>query len=321
MFWRRRKAEPPAVCCYGKLPATGDFIGVNFSSEVVKSFDDWLGSSIHLARETLADGFEQAYRPALGLFIYRGEGDRDDEPERGLVGVWAASGDKAGRHYPIMVGVSYDYEQLLATGPALPIALWPFLSSAYRLVTNGRSLGVDDFLTRVTQIQPPSLENAEVATSAYHNWLEHQSMRALWETAFGSEAFRFWVMHNIYMSVEIFRGEELPATHLAIRFPLGAGDAYAASVWMDMTIRLAKWQRTVLNAFWTPQGSLVAHVGPPHVATFREIIAAADDAEHITDLRMSPSIDDATAKRRLGAELADLVAQNDLSIARFLQAL
>ncbi len=28
---------------------------------------------------------------------------------------------------------SYDYNQLVATGPALPIALWPLLTAAYEL--------------------------------------------------------------------------------------------------------------------------------------------------------------------------------------------
>ena len=82
------------------------------------------------------------------------------------------------------------------------------------------------------------------------SWLTTQPMKALWETGFGTDASRFWVLQNIVASVEPFRGQEHPKTGLCIRLPLGAGDAYAAAVWMDMTLRLARWKNTLLNAFW-----------------------------------------------------------------------
>ena len=321
MFWRRKKAQPPFVSCFGKLPATGDFIRLNATSDEFAAFDQWMGASINLARESLGPGFEQAYVPAVGLFMFHGPAPKGNEPERGLVGVWAASGDNAGRHYPMVVCASYDYAQLVSAGAALPIATWTFLTAAYNLVAMGRGLQVDDFLSRVAQIQPPSLENTEVATAAYHEWLQHQSMRGLWETGFGSEAIRFWVIHNIVASVEIFRGQELPETSLAIRYPIGAGDTYAASVWMDITMRLAGWQRTLFNAYWTPQRDLLVHMGQPHVATFRELIAPTRNAEHITDLHTPPSIVEAEARERLGPELAKLVDQTDMRIDVFLRSL
>ncbi len=321
MFWRRKKPQPPVVACYGKLPATGDFIRLNAGSEILNAFDSWLGSAISLSRETLGAGFEQAYHPSVGMFIYRGEGTKGDEPERGVVGVWAASGDNAGRHYPVTVSVSYDYEQLLSVGPAVPIAVWPFLQGAFELVSHGRTLAVDDFLSRVAQMQAPPLENAQLTTSAYQQWLQNQPMRALWETSYGSDAHRFKVMQSVVASVDIFRGEEFPETSLGIRFPLGAADAYAAAVWMDITLRLAKWERTLLNAFWTPQQSLIVHMGTPHVATFRELIAASEDVDHITNLCRVPNVDEALARQGLGPELSSLVERSDMSIAAFLQAL
>jgi len=237
-----------------------------------------------------------------------------------MVGVWAASGDSAGRRYPMTVSTSYDYDELAAVGPALPIMLWPFLTAAYDLVTNGRDLGVDDFLTRVRQIQPLSLQQPEALTSSYTDWLRQNQMRALWETTFGTVDLRHAVTHLVHANVEIFVGQERPQSNLAIRFPLGAGDAYAASVWMDMTNRLAKWKSTVVNAFWTPQHDLVLHIGPPHVATFRELLATGGDAEHLTDLLCPPSIDAQTARQRLGV-YAEAVDDPDLSIAAFLDAL
>jgi type VI secretion system protein ImpM len=324
MFWRKKKAPPaapPQIGCFGKLQATGDFIRLNAGGDELAAFDRWLGSSIDFSRQSMGPAFDAAYQQSFGLFIFHGEGKGTEAPTRGLVGAWAASGDNAGRMYPMVVFGSYDYNQLLATGPALPIALWPLLSAAYELVTQGRGMQVDAFLERVARIVPPSLEDAESANAGYRGWLATQQMDALWKTGFGSDASRFWVLQNIMASVEPFRAQELPKTGLAIRLPLGAGDAYAAAVWMDMTLRLAKWNRTLLNAFWTPQKTVLIHLGPPHVASFRELIAPTRDAEHVADLCGLPTVDEQVARRGLGPQLEDLVSRTDLSLASFLDGL
>ena len=146
-------------------------------------------------------------------------------------------------------------------------------------------------------------------------------MQALWDTGFGTQASRFWVVQNIAASVDPFRGHELPKTGLALRLPLGAGDAYAASVWMDMTLRLAKWQNTLLNAFWTPQQSVLLHFGAPHVASFRELIAPTTTADHVADLCGPPPADESIARRALGPQLDALVGRLDVSIAGFLEGI
>ncbi len=321
VFWRRKQPQPPVVSCYGKLPATGDFIRLNAAGHENAAFDEWLGSSVAVAKQTLGRGFQEVYEPTLGIFIYRGvDGENGDEPERGMVGVWAASGDSAGRHYPMIVSTSYDFEQMVAVGPALPIALWPFITAAYNLVANGRGLAVDDFLTRVAQIQPLLLDSPESAAASYYQWLQHQPMHALWDTVFGSTAGRHAAVYNVQATIEAFREQECPQTPLALHFPIGAGDAYAVAVWMDMTLRLAGWRRTVLNAFWTPQHDLVMHVGPPQVGTFREMISFSGEADYVTDLVCPPNIDERTARDRLGP-LAEVVDNVDQSIGVFLTGL
>ncbi len=323
MFWRRKKAPavPPQIGCFGKLPATGDFIRLNAGGDEVAALDRWLGASIDFARRQMGPAFDTAYPQGFGLFIMRGDCRGDEQPARGLVGAWAASGDNAGRQYPMIVFGSYDYNQLVATGAAIPIALWPLLTAAYELATGGRGLPVDAFLERVSRVQPPPLDDPESATAGYRGWLATQSMKALWETGFGTEATRFWVLQNLMASVEPFRGTELPKTGLCIRLPLGAGDAYAASVWMDMTLRLAKWNRTLLNVFWSPQKTALIHLGPPHVASFRELISPTGNADHVADLCGQPTVSELDSRRALGPHLDALVARTDLSLASFLDGL
>lgn len=320
VFWRKKKRQPPGVSCYGKLPATGDFVRYNATGSESAAYDNWLGGSVHMAKESMGDAFMPCYQPALGVFIYRGDDGDGDEPDRGMIGVWASSGDSAGRRYPMTVACSYDYEEMLAIGPALPIATWQFVAAAYDLVANGRNLPVDQFLARVQQLKAVPLDQPEHAATAYQQWLQNQPMRALWESGFGTIAHRHAIIYNVHATVEIFKGHERPQTSLALRFPIRTGDAYAAAVWSDATMRLAGWERTVLNAFWTPQHDLMLHVGPPQTATFRELIANGTDAEHVTDLLVAPAVDEATARQRLGA-IGEVVDDVDQSIASFLSRL
>jgi type VI secretion system protein ImpM len=280
-----------------------------------------LGGAVDFAKRALGPTWEATYPGAVGLFIFRGEAKGDELPARGLVGAWAASGDSAGRQYPMLVFGSYDYAQLLATGAALPLALWPLLAAAYELVTTGRDKPVDAFVDAVSRIALPSLDDPEGAGAGYRGWLTTQSMKALWETGFATDHSRFWVVQHLAEAIQPFRGQELPKTGLAIRMPLGAGDAYAVAVWMDMTVRLAGWDKTLLNVFWTPQQTAILHPGPPHVATFRELIAPTGISEHVAELCGAPTVDEQTARQLLGAQREPLVADTTQTLASFLDRL
>ncbi len=317
-FWSKKKAQPAAVCCYGKLTATGDFIRHNNAGAECAAFDHWLSQSINLARESMGESFATHFEPALGVFIYRGE-EGDGEPERGLLGVWAASGDSAGRKYPMMVATSYDYEQMLAAGAGLPIAAWPFIQSAYALVANGRKMAVAEFVAKVAALEPVSLDAPEAACAGYRSWLQQTTLRALWLATFGTVDNRFAVLQSIHASVEIFSGQQRPQTSLALRFPIYQADTYAAAVWLDITQRVSQLKRTVFNAFWTPHHDLMVHVGAPHHATFRELISWGGDADHVTDLLRTAAVAD--ARERLPSNLQRAFDEPDQPLAAVLEAI
>ena len=320
MFWRKKKPSgPPVVGCLGKLPATGDFIRHNAGGEELAAFDRWLMGALDFAQRSLGQGFDSAYAQGVGLFIFRGEAKGDELPSRGLVGAWAASRDTVGRNYPMVVFASYDYNQLLSAGAGLPIALWPFFTAAYEIATQGRGWPVDVFLDRVQRIEAPSLDDADAMCAKYRRWLSENSMKALWETGFGSDSSRFWVVSNVAEAVEPFKGNELPQTGLALRLPIGPGDAYATAVWMDLIVRLSGWKQTVLNTFWTPQQTALIHLGPPHVASLREIIAPTGGADHVAELCGLPTADEQTARSRLQPKLDSIVSVTEQPIASFLR--
>ncbi len=324
MFWRNKKktsSGPPVVGCFGKLPATGDFIRHNAGGDEVAAWDRWLGGAIDFVHRSLGNSFDGAYQPAVGLFIVRGDAKGDELPARGMVGAWAASGDNAGRRYPMTVFASYDYGQLCAAGGGLPIALWPFLTAAYETATIGRGWTVDAFVEAVSRIEAPSLDDPDAAGRGYRQWLASNSMKALWETGFGSDASRYWVLSSLIESVEPFRGTECPQTGLALRLPLGHGDAFAVSVWLDLILRLTASKNTLLNTFWTPRQTALIHLGQPHVASLRELIAPTGSAEHVAELCGLPTVDEETARKRLKAQHEQIVGRTDQSIAQFLDAI
>jgi len=273
VFWRKKKSSgPPIVGCFGKIPATGDFIRHQAGGDELAAFDRWLGGAMDHAQRSLGQEFEANYQRSVGLFMFRGEAKGDEGPERALVGAWAASGDSAGRLYPMVVFASYDYERLVSLGPAAPIALWRFLTSAYEVATQGRSWTVDQFLQRVARL-------------------------------------------------EALKGQELPQTGLALRLPIGAGDAYATAVWLDLVLRLAGWKQTLPNTFWIPQQTVLIHLGPPHVGSLREIISPTGSAEHVAELCGLPTCDETTARARLKPGVDGVVANTDQPIAQFLSAI
>ncbi|MEM9691823.1 MAG: type VI secretion system-associated protein TagF [Myxococcota bacterium] len=319
-FWGKKKRLPPGLSCYGKLPATGDFIRLNAAGEENTTFDQWMGASLHHAKESLKENFDGCYGPALGGFIYRGRDSGGDEPERGMLGVWASSRDSAGRRYPMIISTTYDYEEMLAVGPGLPVAAWPFYEPAYALCAGGRGMSVEAFLAQVQQLRPVAIEQPEQALVGYRQWIQTQPIRGFWETTLATTESRFGVVQSVLATIEIFAGQERPNTSLALRFPLGAADLYAASVWMDITLRLSGWRRTVLNAFWTPLHDLMVHIGPPGTATFRELIVDGSDADHVTDLCRPPTMEPAAAREALAARGA-AVDDLDQTIGTFLQRL
>ncbi len=136
------------------------------------------------AQRSLGQSFESAYTASVGLFVYRGETKGEDLPGRGLVGAWAASRDTVGRNYPMVVFASYDYGQLVSAGASIPIALWPFLTSAYD-TANGRrrGWGVDQFIDRARLgLELPALDDGDAgaARSGSPMAASQNTMKALW---------------------------------------------------------------------------------------------------------------------------------------------
>ncbi len=85
---------------YGKLPARGDFLSRGLPREFTDAWDEWLQSSMLEIRETLGDGWLEAYltSPLWRFLIAPGVVSPDT-----WVGVFMPSVDKVGRYFPMTI--------------------------------------------------------------------------------------------------------------------------------------------------------------------------------------------------------------------------
>ena len=85
---------------YGKLPSQGDFVGRRLPWEFNKAWDQWMQEGVRTAREQLGAGWLRAYLSAPVWRFRLGPGLIGDT---GWVGLWFASVDRVGRHFPLVV--------------------------------------------------------------------------------------------------------------------------------------------------------------------------------------------------------------------------
>ena len=85
---------------YGKLPSQGDFVGRRLPWEFNEAWDQWMQEGVRTAREQLGAGWLRAYLSAPVWRFRLGPGLIGDT---GWVGLWFASVDRVGRHFPLVV--------------------------------------------------------------------------------------------------------------------------------------------------------------------------------------------------------------------------
>ncbi len=85
---------------YGKLPSQGDFVGRRLPWEFNEAWDAWMQEGVRTAREQLGAGWLNAY---LSAPVWRFRLAPGLIGDTGWVGLWFASVDRVGRHFPLVV--------------------------------------------------------------------------------------------------------------------------------------------------------------------------------------------------------------------------
>lgn len=99
---------------YGKHPGFGDFIAAGLPDAVFATLGDWAQAVLGEWREQAGEGWQAAFDGAPGIGFWIG-GALTGAAAGGLPlrGVWAASRDRAGRRFPLLV---------VQAGGAAPVA-------------------------------------------------------------------------------------------------------------------------------------------------------------------------------------------------------
>lgn len=121
-----------APSCFGKLPVHADFIRQNASFEL-NEMDAWLQGGLLALKNQLGDGWTRAFEAAPTVRFLRHFPKRKSL----LVGVFAPSKGKAGRHYPFMVATVISDKAVYGQGGVLPLIVEDYLLAAEALIKAG----------------------------------------------------------------------------------------------------------------------------------------------------------------------------------------
>lgn len=284
-----RPKEDVTVGCFGKLPAKGDFIRHNAAKDEVHALDEWLSRGLEHAKAELGSRFSSAYKGFFGLFAFSGL-SQPGAPERVMLGAWAASGDSAGRLYPMTVYALFPAELLAPLRGTIPVVLFAWYRQAFELVTQGRSLSAEEFIARTQALTVPERSEIERAMADYDRWLRTTNIGAFWETACGAAAAGPRMVEDLRATLTPMRGPEAVFSRLGLVLPIGSADAYAASVWGLAVAQLLQQRSGACSVFWKPRERLLLHVGQVPPSSFVTLL----DTTCIGDHLVVPSGIDAT---------------------------
>jgi len=89
--------SPATVGYFGKLPAKGDFLRAGLPEDFVSAWDGWCRDFLTATRAALGEAWEQAWMEAPIWHFLLPAGACGAQA---VLGVWIASIDKVGRHFP-----------------------------------------------------------------------------------------------------------------------------------------------------------------------------------------------------------------------------
>ncbi len=134
---------PETIGYFGKLPAKGDFLRAGLPEDFVAAWEGWCRDFLTATRAALRDGWDAAWMeaPIWHFLLPPGACGR-----MAVLGVWIASIDKVGRHFPFTaVALAASSVDLEAGGGWLEMAEDVALSGVVEDAPH------EDFAARLTE--------------------------------------------------------------------------------------------------------------------------------------------------------------------------
>ena len=144
---------------YGKLPSQGDFVGRRLPWDFNEAWDLWMQDGVRTAREQLGAGWLTAYLSAPVWRFHLGPGLIGDT---GWVGLWFASVDRVGRHFPLVVASPCSADAGAAALVHTPDEAWQRLEDQALMALDPR-LSLEQFDAAVMSLAAPAANTASAA--------------------------------------------------------------------------------------------------------------------------------------------------------------
>lgn len=134
---------------YGKIPATGDFVGRGLPGDFVRAWDRWVASHLAPLQSSGLWPDEVALRFLLG-----------NEANGPMAGIVVPSGDRAGRSFPLTVAAP---PSSALTGLAISASDWFDDVEAVAEAARHGAVGADEFARELAGLPfPPAEPDGEV---------------------------------------------------------------------------------------------------------------------------------------------------------------
>ena len=314
----------PVVSGFGKVPRMGDFVRMRAGAEPVASFEAWIQEAMAWGEAKRAAQWPQIYGGgAIHGFVYRAP--KKSKSTSLLAGVFRPSHDTVGRKFPLVIAASIP-EQVVAPGPhLLPLVLGDFLEGATHALLNADHVAsLADFENLVDRVAAPYLDGSSAAAE-YDRWSWHTQLWTAWQAVYGEPyTHAVHAVHTIIEALAPFRGTEAPSTPLSVRVPLGGAGVAAASFWLDVVRRAARWGGTVPSFFWSfdgQTGSMLIQLGDTPPSSLCELWRPDPASDHVCDLVTPGTYDANRILGKLPPAVAEVLRRGSGPVADFLAAL
>jgi type VI secretion system ImpM family protein len=303
----------------------GDFVRASAHSEPTASFESWIQEGMAYGEGKGGDWNAVYAAGAIHAFVFRPP--KKSKATSVYAGVFRPSNDAVGRRFPLVIGAALD-ERTVAAGPhVLPLMLGDFFEQVTSTLMMRESVGtLSDFENQVGRVVTPQLDGANASVWEYDQWAHHTPIWNAWAAVYGDSASiaPIHAVHTIRECLSGLRGQETPSTPLSLRVPLGLGGVAAASFWIDVVRRIARWGATVPTFFFHfdgTSGTMLLQLGDTPPSSLAELWSPDPSSDYVCDLMGGARFDAEKILAKLPPPLAQVMQQTNRPVNELLAAL
>ncbi len=302
MFTRKGKTKIPEdfpAACYGKLPAFGDFIRHNATSQEILIFDRWLQEGLFFSKSQMKETFDKFFTEAPSYYFFF----RPDGKSRALLGLMVPSHDRSDRKYPFMVMLILNQELFLSHQMShMPISFDSFFQQAEKLVLDAQAgLNASEIAGRTGHLSQPASLVRNPGPGVYQDFLTSTTtdtlVHYLFEGPAANDHFRL-ILQNLSDLLLPLRSQGSQWFTLGLKFPLSRDEKMntcICSFWVEVCGKLSGGQPEAPLCFWTTtslgtQPFLLLFFRQPTARIFISLLDLQHENEGVIDFTKPESL-------------------------------